>query len=139
MTTMRETVRRDETEQSWAVGGLIFAGTLMVVTGVLAIFQGIAAVNKDNIYFTKADYALHWNTADWGWVHIVLGSVAVIAGLYIFTGSIVARAIGIMFAAFSLFANFFFIPYYPFWSLVIMALDVFVIWALATARTPYRT
>jgi uncharacterized membrane protein len=140
MTTIREprTERRAETSQRWAVGGVIFAGTLLILNGALAIIQGISAVNKDNIFVAAPNYLLHWNAANWGWVHIVLGAVAVLAGLFVFTGSILARAVGITFAVFSLFANFFFLPYYPLWSLVIIALDVFVIWALATARRPDR-
>lgn len=140
MTTIREprTERRAETSQAWAVGGVIFAGTLMILNGALAIIQGISAVRKDNIFVTTPNYLLHWNATNWGWVHIVLGAVAVLAGLFIFTGSILARVVGITFAVFSLFANFFFLPYYPLWSLVIIALDVFVIWALATARRPDR-
>ena len=36
----------------------------------------------------------------------------------------------ILFAAISATVNFLLIPYYPFWSLLIIALDIFVIWAL---------
>ena len=57
-----------------------------------------------------------------------------LAGFFLFSGAGWARAVGIVLAVLSAIANFFFLPYYPIWSLVIIALDVFVIWALATVR-----
>jgi hypothetical protein len=46
-------------------------------------------------------------------------------------GNLAARIVGIGVAALSAVANFLFIPHYPFWSLAIIGLDIFVIWALA--------
>ena len=70
----------------------------------------------------------------WGWIHLILGIVVALAGFYVLSGRLWARIIGITMALFSAIANFFFIPYYPVWSVLIIALDVFVIWALATYR-----
>jgi hypothetical protein len=58
----------------------------------------------------------------------------IVAGFFVLRGSLVARLVGIAMAALSAIANFLFIPYYPFWSLLMIALDVFVIWALAAYR-----
>ncbi len=41
------------------------------------------------------------------------------------------RVIGIMLASLSALANFAFLPYYPFWAITVITLNVFVIWALA--------
>jgi hypothetical protein len=60
--------------------------------------------------------------------------VVVLAGAFIFTGNIVARSVGILIAGLSALANFFWLPYYPFWSITIIAIDVFVIWALCSVR-----
>ena len=57
-----------------------------------------------------------------------------VTGFFILTGQPWARAVGIVVAVLSALANFLFIPYYPLWALVIIALDVAVIWALATYR-----
>src|SRR6266699_3620336 len=65
------------------------------------------------------------------WIHLIGGAVVAVAGFFVFSGAVWARAVGIVLAALSAIANFLFIPYYPFWSLLMVALDVFVIWALA--------
>jgi hypothetical protein len=67
----------------------------------------------------------------WGWIHLIGGVVVALAGFFVFSGALWARSIGIVLAGLSAIANFLFIPYYPFWSLLMIALDVFVIWALA--------
>lgn len=120
--------------QSWARGGLIFAGVMMLIIGIYEILIGIAAIAKNQFFVVAQGYAYSINTTVWGWVHLGIGVLAVIAGLFVFTGAIWARAIGIAMAVVSAIANFFFLPYYPLWSIVLIALDAFVIWALATAR-----
>jgi len=74
------------------------------------------------------------SVSGWGWIHLVLGIVLAATGFFILTGQPWARKGGIGVAALSALANFLFIPYYPLWAVVIIALDVAVIWALATYR-----
>jgi type III secretory pathway component EscV len=62
----------------------------------------------------------------------------VFAGYGLLSGQTWARVVGIILASASALVNFAFIPYYPFWSLAIIALDVFVIWALATQARAFR-
>jgi hypothetical protein len=118
----------------WATGGLIFAGTLMVVLGVWQALIGIAAIWQDAFFEVPAEYAYDINVAGWGWIHLILGIVVFLAGLGVFTGALWARAVGILLATLSAIAHFLFLPYYPLWSIIVVALAVFVIWALATAR-----
>jgi hypothetical protein len=66
----------------------------------------------------------------WGWIHLAIGVVAVLAGVGLFTGNLAARMVGVVVAGISLLANFLFLPAYPIWALSIMAVDVLVIWAL---------
>lgn len=75
-----------------------------------------------------------FSVSGWGWIHLVLGIVLAVTGYFILSGQPWARAVGIAVAALSALANFLFIPYYPIWALVIIALDVAVIWALSTYR-----
>jgi hypothetical protein len=114
-------------------GGVIFAATLMIFGGAMAIIEGISALAKDNLFVTAPNYTLRFSVTGWGWVHLIIGIVVVLAGFYLFTGAMWAWYIAILVAAVSLFFNFFFIPYYPFWALTLIAIDIFVIWALATA------
>ena len=64
-------------------------------------------------------------------MHLIVGIVVVFAGYGIFSGAVWARTVGVIMAMISAITNFMFIPYYPFWSILIIALDVWVIWALA--------
>jgi hypothetical protein len=120
--------------RSMVTGGVIFAATLMIFGGAMAIIEGISAIAKDNLFVSTPNYTLRFSVTGWGWVHLIIGIVVVLAGFYLFTGATWARYIGILVAAVSAFFNFFFIPYYPFWALTLIAIDIFVIWALATAR-----
>ena len=66
----------------------------------------------------------------WGWIHLILGIVVTLAGMSLFAGRAWAAVLAICLAVISAVANFFFIPYYPFWAIVIIALDMWVIWSL---------
>jgi hypothetical protein len=48
----------------------------------------------------------------------------------VFSGNILARTVGVIVASIRLVANFFFLPVYPLWSLIVITIDVLVIWAL---------
>jgi hypothetical protein len=122
-------------KQAWAAGGMVFAALMLVMLGIWQVFQGIAAIAKDDIFVRGPNYTYEFSLTTWGWIHLIIGAVAVIAGFGLFTGAGWARALGIAFAALSAIAQFFFLPYYPLWALTIIALDIFVIWALATARS----
>jgi len=114
---------------------MIFAATIMLIIGVFQIFIGIAAIAQSQLVVVGPNYAYNVNTTPWGWVHLAIGIVAALAGLALFTGATWAKAVAIALAGISAIANFFFLVYYPVWSLVIIALDVFVIWAIASARS----
>ncbi|WEO96316.1 hypothetical protein A6P39_021045 [Streptomyces sp. FXJ1.172] len=115
----------------WATGGATFAGVLMLMNGVLAVFQGISALARDDIYARVHDYVYKINLTGWGWILVVLGVIAAFAGWGILSGAAWARLVGIALASLSLLAQFLFLPYAPLWSMFMMAIDVFVIWALA--------
>jgi hypothetical protein len=114
---------------------MIFAATMMLIIGVFQIFIGIAAIAQSQLVIVGENFAYNVNTTPWGWVHLVIGVIAALAGLALFTGRTWAKAVAIALAGISAIANFFFLVYYPIWSLVIIALDVFVIWAIASARS----
>jgi hypothetical protein len=122
------------TKQGWAQGGTIFAATLLMIIGVYQFFMGLAAVARDSFFVVGPNYYYQVDTTAWGWIHMGIGVVAVVAGFFLFTGAMWARVIGIAIAAISAIANFFFVPYYPIWSLLLIAVDIFCIWAIATVR-----
>ncbi|MEV7689453.1 hypothetical protein ACFW1F_04085 [Streptomyces bungoensis] len=123
----------------WAAGGTVFAGVLMLVEGVLAILQGISAIAADSVWTRIDGYVYRINLTGWGWILIVLGVIAVVTGAGILKGADWARGVGIGLASLSIIAQFLFLPYLPIWSLIMIGLDFFVIWALATYRPEPRT
>jgi hypothetical protein len=122
------------TKQAWAWGGTVFAATLLLLMGVFQIFVGIAAIATNNFFVVGANYTYEIDTTAFGWIHLAIGVVAVITGLFLFTGAMWARVVAIAIASISAIANFFFLPYYPLWSLLIIAVDIFAIWAIANIR-----
>ncbi len=112
------------------VGWIYFAGVLMILSGSLNIINGVvAAVNPDWVVFTNRE-ALLLDISGWGWVHIIVGAIIFLSGFGIMKGNILARTVGGIMAAVSLVANFAFLPAYPFWSIVIITVDILVLWAI---------
>ena len=116
---------------SWAVGFVLFAAIMMVMSGVFQAIQGLVAIFENEFYVATRNYLFKFDATTWGWIHLLLGVVVAFAGWGLLSGRTWARVVGITVAVLSAIANFAFIPYYPFWSLLIIALDVFVIWAIA--------
>lgn len=129
---------RSSTTQAWAAGGVVFAATMMIMLGVWQVIVGIAAIAEDEVFLAAPEYTYELDTTSWGWIHLVLGAVVAVTGFFLFTGATWARAVGILLVSLSAIANFLFLPYYPLWALAVIALDVFVIWALATAGSRRR-
>jgi len=112
-------------------GWVFFAAIMMIIVGILGALQGLSAIIKSGYYTIPPNYFISVNAKGWGWTHLILGAVVVLAGFALFSGSMWARIVGIILAGLSLIANFAFIPVYPLWAMVIIAVDVLVIWALA--------
>ncbi|WP_119727731.1 DUF7144 family membrane protein [Thermomonospora amylolytica] len=115
----------------WAVGFAAFAACVMVLAGVFGAIMGFAAILENEVYVFRGDYVFEFDLTTWGWLHLLIGIFVAVAGFAVFTGQAWARTVGIILAGLSAIANFMFIPYYPVWSLLIIALDIVVIWALA--------
>ncbi|MGA6161408.1 DUF7144 family membrane protein [Amycolatopsis magusensis] len=115
-----------------AEGLLGFAGVLLVVAGVWHALTGIAALVNDNLYLSTPDYVYALDLTGWGWGHLVLGALVVLAGAGVLMGTTWGRILGIAVVVLSLIANFLFLPRYPMWSLALIAVDVAVLWGLAT-------
>ncbi|GAA3049446.1 hypothetical protein GCM10020000_32500 [Streptomyces olivoverticillatus] len=75
--------------------------------------------------------------AGWGWVHLILGLLAVVVGLGLFTAATWARVSGMVLAGLLIIASFLSLPYYPFWSIILIALYTFIIWGLCHVRRDF--
>jgi hypothetical protein len=122
------------TGSAWAVGASTFAACLMLMVGVFQAVEGLVAIVNGTDFLIKGPtYVFTFNASTWGWIHLILGVIIAVAGAAILTGNIVARSVGIVLAVLSAIANFLWLPYYPIWAIVIIALNVFIIWGLAKA------
>jgi hypothetical protein len=133
-TTPSRTVSGTGRNPAWAVGIAWFAGVLMCVVGVNQVLLGISALRNDAVYVQTPNYVYELDLTAWGWVHLVFGVLLVVTGISVVRGLAWARGVGIGLVALNLIANFLFLPYYPVWSLLVIALDVAVIWGLAVYR-----
>jgi hypothetical protein len=120
-----------ERKTGLAVGLVLFAAMMMFLVGVFEAFTGLVAIFNDEFYVATQEYLFKFDQTTWGWVHLILGLVVAGAGLGLLSGRTWARGVAIVLALISAIVTFGFIPYYPVWALLIIALDVVVIWAVA--------
>lgn len=112
-----------------AAGVLIFAGLLMIMSGTFQAIQGLVALANDSFYVVGEEYIFRLDLTTWGWIHLLIGVVVAAAGFGLLRGATWARVVAIILASISIVLNFVWLPYYPVWGLVIIAFDLFVIWA----------
>ncbi len=112
------------------VGFTGFACIVLILTGIFEAFAGLTGILEDEIYGDPRNYLFDLGVFGWGIVHMALGIVLVAAGFMLVLGAVWARAIGVILAAISATVNFLSIPYYPAWSILVLALNIGVIWAL---------
>jgi hypothetical protein len=113
-----------------AFAGAMLAGVLMILTGLYGFLAGLAMVLRPPFFAYHGGYLYVWSTHGWGWVELILGAVVVAAGACVLLGMVWARAVGIILATMSAVASFLVLPYYPIWSIIGIAVDLFIIWAL---------
>jgi hypothetical protein len=114
-----------------AAAGTVLAGVLMMIGGIWDFLIGISAVLRGGFYVhVNSTYAYHWNVNSWGWTHLVLGAVVFAAGVGVLLGMVWARVVGVILATLGAISAFLFLPYYPIWGIILVAMYVFIIWAL---------
>jgi hypothetical protein len=114
----------------WAIGGLTFAASVLVLIGVFEALEGLAAILNDDFFVKAPHYTYHLDVTAWGWIHLILGILIAFTGFSLFAAKTWAAVTALFLAMLSALANFFFIPYYPWWSLLLIALSIWVIWSL---------
>ena len=114
----------------WAAGGITFAATMMLMIGAFQVIAGLAAIFDDDFFVVTPNYVFDLDVTAWGWIHLLLGILLIVTGWALYSQKLWAAMAGIVFATLAAIENFFFIPYYPFWSIVVIALCVWVIWSL---------
>lgn len=128
MTSTFET-RRSRSD-SLAETGVMFAATMMILLGVFQSLEGLTALIDENFYADVPAYAYDISVGAWAWIHLVLALLLMIAGFALYGGSRVAAGVAMALAGLSAISNFLFLPHYPVWSLIVIALCVFSMWAI---------
>jgi hypothetical protein len=120
--------RREDT--AWA-GFVLYSGILLLMIGGFQAIEGLVAIFKEDYYLvTRNGLMISVDYTAWGWTHLLIGVVAIAAGFGIMLGRMWAIVVGIIIAVVSALVNIAFLPAYPIWSTIVIALDVLVIYAL---------
>lgn len=114
----------------FAVGLTLFAAVIMVMAGVFQAIYGLVALFNDTFFVVGEKWTFSFDITTWGWIHLLVGAGVALAGIFLLQGAMWARVVGIAVAGLSALLSFMSLPYYPIWSVLIITLDVFVIWAL---------
>ncbi|MEV4147754.1 hypothetical protein AB0J40_29085 [Amycolatopsis sp. NPDC049691] len=116
--------------RSRRVGWIWFAGAITVLAGLFNVVEGVVALFDRDYYVIGPSGLLVFSLAGWGWLHLIVGILVVLTGIALFTGSQWARVVTVALAGFNALAQLAFLSAYPFWGVLVIALDVLVIWAV---------
>lgn len=119
-----------ERKSGWAIGFTMFAAVMLMIGGSFQIMAGLAGIFENEFYVRTPNYFLEFDASAWGWIHLIWGVLVLIGGLGLLAGSLWGRTLGVIAAAGSMLVNFAFIPLYPIWSIIMIAVAIGVIWAL---------
>jgi hypothetical protein len=114
----------------WAVGYSAFAAIMLIMIGIFHAIAGIVAIAEDTFFVVGREWIFEFDVTAWGWIHLIGGIIVVASGFGIFSGNVLARTVGVGVALMSALVNFAWLPYYPVWSGLMIALAVAVIWSL---------
>ncbi|HVC06119.1 MAG TPA: hypothetical protein VND98_00830 [Solirubrobacterales bacterium] len=117
-------------EESTLSGWWVFAGILLLITGVLDIIYGIAAIGNSKFFTKDAAYIIS-SLHTWGWVTLIIGVLELVAAFSLFSGGEFGRWFGIFIASLNAIGVLLSMPAYPFWSLAIFALSIIIVYKLA--------
>lgn len=112
------------------VGWIWFAGLMLIMLGAFNIIQGFAAVLADDVFLPTEEGGVVLDVTGWGWAHLIVGLLLLLAGLGLFSGATWARILAVIMVMINAVAQLASLNYHPAWSVIIIALDVLVIWAL---------
>jgi hypothetical protein len=111
-------------------GRALFVAILLLIAGVLNIIYGFGAVGNAHFFTANSSYVFASLHA-WGWITVILGVIQLTAGISLFGGNEYGRVIGIIAASLGALEAMLAIGgSYPFWSLGVFALCLWILWGL---------
>ena len=117
---------------AWA-GWVLFAGTLLLVTGLINVFQGIVALVDDERLALTPSRLVIVDVTGLGWTLLITGLLMIGAGAGLLVAQTWARIVSIILVALHLIIQIAWLGAYPVWSLLMITLDTVILFAL-TAR-----
>ena len=120
----------NEQPSGWAIGWTAFAGITMIMMGIWWAISGLVALFNDEFYVVGVRYIFEFDISTWGWIHLIIGAVVLIAGFFLFQGKVWARTVGVIIAVLSSLVAFAWLPYYPIWGIILIVVSIAIIWAL---------
>ena len=120
----------DRDPSGWAVGWTVFAAIMLMVQGGWWILAGIISLVNREFYVVTPEYVFQFDVTTWGWVHLLVGVLLLAAGIALIGGATWARVVGVIVASFAMIIGFVWMPWYPVWALLFVAISAAVIWAL---------
>jgi hypothetical protein len=121
-----------QTVSPWAHGIAVFAGLVMIIGGAFQALEGLAAIVNDEWLVVRPEYIFAFDLTVWGVIHLLIGLALLVIGVSLLRGQTWARVAGMVAAVISAIMNFVFLPFSPLWAILIIAIDMLVIWALAS-------
>ena len=112
------------------VGSVWFAAVMMIMVGGFNVIYGLVALFNDTYYAATRQGLLVFDLTQWGWIHLIVGGLAVVAGIALFTGALWAQILTVALAGLNAVAQLVFMSASPVWALITIALDVLIIWAV---------
>jgi hypothetical protein len=126
--TQTRTARRP-VSTAW-VGWVWFAAVMLIMTGSFNVIYGLVALFDDKYYTVSRQGLLVFDLTQWGWILLIFGIVAILAGVALFGGAMWARVVAVLLAGLNAIGHMAFMPAYPVWALITIAIDVLVIYAV---------
>ena len=120
----------DREPSGWAVGWTAFAAIMMSMMGLWWAMAGLVAIIDDEFFVVTQEWIFKFDVTAWGWIHLILGIVVLVAAFGLFSGAVWARTVGVIIAVLAGLVAFAWMPYYPLWAILFVAVSISVIWAL---------
>jgi hypothetical protein len=128
-----------EKERGMALAGfVVFAGAMLMVIGLVNVIQGFVALVDDERLGMQQDNLVIVDVTAWGWTLIVSGLLLMAVGGGLLGAASWARIAAIVVVCLHAVTQTAWLGAYPVWSLLMIALDVVVLYALTARWTDVR-
>src|SRR5690606_6383671 len=109
---------------------VFFAASMLVLIGAMQLVQGFGALFNPDFFVVTTEHIFAFNLTTWGWIHVILGIIALSSGIGLMTGARWARVVAMVITALAVLGSIVYITTFPFWSIFVLVIGGFVMYAL---------